>query len=78
MPYLDSDPIYRGLHRCARCLLPDSFPNIRFDDSGVCNYCHSDTTFKEKGEQAFTELLDEYRSKGREYDCIAPISGGRR
>jgi hypothetical protein len=77
MPYLDSDPIFSGLHRCNRCLLPDSFPHIKFDDSGVCNYCYSDTTFKEKGEEAFTNLLDEYRGKGREYDCIAPISGGR-
>jgi tRNA(Ile)-lysidine synthase TilS/MesJ len=25
---------------CSRCVLPDSFPGIRFDDVGVCNYCH--------------------------------------
>jgi len=77
MPYLDSDAVFNGLKRCSRCLLPDSFPQISFDDSGVCNYCHSDTSFVEKGEAAFTDLLDEYRGRGREYDCVAPISGGR-
>jgi hypothetical protein len=77
MHYLDSDAIFSGLQRCTRCLLPDSFPHIQFDDSGVCNYCHSDTRFAEQREAVFTDLLDEYRGKGKEYDCIAPISGGR-
>ncbi|MBN2336457.1 hypothetical protein JXL21_12945 [Candidatus Bathyarchaeota archaeon] len=77
MPYLDSDNVFDGLKRCTRCLLPDSFPSITFDEEGVCNYCHEQPPFDEYGEDAFLELLSKYRGKGKDYDCIAPISGGR-
>ena len=77
MPYMETDIVYDGLKRCSRCLLPDSFPGISFDEDGVCNYCHDQPPFVELGEDAFTELLNRYRGKGDEYDCIAPISGGR-
>ena len=26
---------------CSRCVLPDTFPGISFDDQGVCNYCRN-------------------------------------
>jgi len=77
MPYIETDTVYDYLERCSRCILPDSFPGISFDEDGVCNYCHDQPPFVELGEEAFTELLDRYRGKGDEYDCIAPISGGR-
>ena len=25
---------------CSHCVLPETFPGIRFDDEGVCNFCH--------------------------------------
>jgi len=28
------------LKLCTRCVLPETFPGIKFDDEGVCNYCH--------------------------------------
>ncbi len=28
------------LTKCARCILSSDFPNINFDEDGVCNYCH--------------------------------------
>jgi len=77
MQYLDSDMVYDNLKRCTRCLLPDTFPRIKFDEEGVCNYCHSQPPYEAKGEEAFIQLLEKYRGKGRDFDCIAPISGGR-
>ena len=29
------------MKRCTRCILPEDFPNIKFDSNGVCNYCHN-------------------------------------
>lgn len=28
-----------NLNRCKRCVLPDSFPGIEFNESGICNFC---------------------------------------
>jgi hypothetical protein len=30
-----------ALPKCVRCLLPEQFRFIEFDDEGVCNYCHA-------------------------------------
>ena len=33
------------MKRCTRCVLPETFPGIQFDDEGVCQYCrHSPPT----------------------------------
>ena len=26
---------------CTQCILPETFPGIKFDDKGVCNHCLS-------------------------------------
>ena len=28
-----------SLKRCVKCILPESYPMIKFDEEGVCNYC---------------------------------------
>jgi len=58
-------------------VLPETFPGISYDEDGVCNYCREYVRAEVKGEAALVKLLDEHRGKGREYDCIVPISGGR-
>lgn len=65
------------LRRCTRCILPETMPYIRFDQAGVCNYCH---TYKPRNrpkpvEQLF-ELVEPFRRAGDD-DCIVPFSGGR-
>lgn len=72
----ETDP-FVNLRRCAKCILPETFPGIRFDDEGVCNYCRDYSLVKVSGEKALEQELAKYRNKGRKYDCIAPISGGR-
>ena len=27
------------MKRCTRCVLPETFPGIQFDEEGVCQYC---------------------------------------
>ena len=72
-----SDNLFLGLRRCTRCILPETFPGIKFNDQGICNYCESYKPVRVFGEDALEEKLDSYRNKGQRYDCIVPISGGR-
>lgn len=65
------------MRRCTRCMLPETFPGIACDSAGVCNYCHSHQPVRVQGEARLAETLSGYRDRGREYDCIVPISGGR-
>ena len=67
------------MKRCSRCLLPETYPNIRYSGDGVCNYCLSYTPIEYKGETKLEELLDTHRNrnKGGEYDCVVAVSGGR-
>ena len=72
----------RALRRCNRCVLPETFPFIAFDEKGVCNYCrgykpryagmHPTETRK-----SFIDSLAKYRRNGKEPDVLAPFSGGR-
>jgi glucosamine--fructose-6-phosphate aminotransferase (isomerizing) len=65
------------LKRCTKCILPESFPFIEFDEQGVCNYCRSYTSVVLKGEGALSELVAPYRSNNGGQDCIVGFSGGR-
>lgn len=61
--------------RCTKCLIPASYPGIRFDDQGVCNQCNDFVKRALKGEAALLEILSSAR--GPEYDCVVGISGGK-
>lgn len=67
---------------CTRCLYPENHPlNITFDERGVCSGCR---VHEEKfnldwaaRKDKLRRILDHFRSSGRSYDCIVPVSGGR-
>ncbi len=63
--------------RCTRCVLPDTIPNIEFDEDGVCNHCRTHRSLRYKGEAALERKLDLHRDSGRKYNCIVAVSGGR-
>ena len=72
----------RALRRCNRCILPETFPFIAFDEEGVCNYCRG---YKPRyagmhpteTRRSFIDSLDKYRRNGKEPDVLVPFSGGR-
>ncbi|MHA2365875.1 MAG: hypothetical protein ACXAC7_18090 [Candidatus Hodarchaeales archaeon] len=74
--FYDKDSIDK-LKRCRKCILPETFPFIEFDDSGVCNYCRDNEKINLKGENALKRIADKYRSKNDNPDCLVMISGGR-
>jgi len=56
-------------------------PRITFDERGWCNACQwteEKKTFNwEKREKELINLLEKYRSKNNEFDCVVPVSGGK-
>ena len=65
------------MKRCSKCLLPETYPNIRYNEGGVCNYCLSYTPIEYEGETRLEEFLNGYRNKGDKYDALVAVSGGR-
>jgi tRNA(Ile)-lysidine synthase TilS/MesJ len=67
---------------CKRCILPETFPGIKFDEEGVCNFClnfkgkNSLAESKEKYRKKFENLLEKHRGKSS-YDCLMAYSGGK-
>lgn len=70
--------LINNLKRCVKCLLPVTFPFIEFNREGVCNYCIG---YKSKNLpkpiSCLIELVEPYRNKSGNPDCIVPFSGGR-
>ena len=63
------------MNRCTRCVLPETYPGISFDENGVCSVCLNWEKFKPAGEDELKKIL--FSNKRKIYDCIIPLSGGR-
>lgn len=68
--------------RCTRCILPENYPNIDFDENGVCRVCREhDRDYSnidwESRRKRLEKILDRYRGKGVKYDVLVPFSGGK-
>lgn len=67
---------------CKNCLYPDTKPQLKLDENGVCDACRW-LKLKEKIDwtkrrKELEKILDKYKSKdGKRYDCIIPVSGGK-
>ncbi len=66
----------KSLRRCTRCVLPETFPGIRFDAAGVCSMCRGPQPKPPLGREALEVLVKPYRRQGQA-DCIVAVSGGR-
>jgi len=70
------------MNTCNKCILPDTFPGITFDNDGVCNHCRNFQgveilqSHKKEYEEKFMGLVDRYRNHGS-YDCLMAYSGGK-
>ncbi|MET0411849.1 MAG: hypothetical protein ABW217_11170, partial [Polyangiaceae bacterium] len=65
------------LKRCKRCILPETYPFMDFDQDGVCWYCRTWKKVEPFGEQALLDAVAPYRSKDGSPDVILAFSGGR-
>ncbi|HEY5283163.1 MAG TPA: hypothetical protein VIM14_10275, partial [Polyangia bacterium] len=68
--------------RCARCVLSATFPNIKFDAEGVCNFCRDDVGLRgddtaiERGRVRVMELFAAQKARKKTYDAVLCNSGG--
>ena len=72
-----AERFFSTMKRCTRCILPETFPGIKFDNQGRCNYCRDYNPVQVLGEKELIKTLSRYQNKGEEYDMVVPISGGR-
>jgi len=65
------------LQRCAKCILPETFPFIEFNEYGVCNYCKNYVPLRPLGENQLKEIVAPFRMHDGRPNCIVGFSGGR-
>jgi len=67
---------------CSTCVLPETFPGIRFDENGKCSYCKkyrgqdNQDQLKERFKDKFLGVLKDTKGKGP-YDALMAYSGGK-
>jgi glutamine---fructose-6-phosphate transaminase (isomerizing) len=66
-----------NLQKCTKCILPSTYPFINFDEKGISNYFKDYKKQEYLGEDSLMSILDKYRSKNGEPDCVVGLSGGR-
>lgn len=67
----------KQLKRCSRCILPETFPLIRFDSKSVCNFCLSYQKRTIKGEDDLMRAIVPFRKTAGKPECLVAFSGGR-
>ena len=73
----DEKKRFNDLKRCTKCVLPETYPFIQFDNNGVCNFCLRYNKQSFLGEEKLNEFLEKYRSNNNKPDCLVGLSGGR-
>ncbi len=67
---------------CSRCVLPESKPDIRLNEDGLCSVCvefdksRSCDYQRAALETDFIKIIEKHRGKG-DYDCLVMCSGGK-
>ncbi len=67
---------------CKKCLFPDTKPELKFDENGICDACISAVQKENidwivRGNE-LNDILTKYKNKNdQDYDCIIPVSGGK-
>ena len=66
---------------CTKCVMPNTKPDLHFDEEGVCDACRSQEDKNnsinwEQREKEFLELIQKYKTQS-DYDCIIGVSGGK-
>lgn len=66
---------------CTKCLQPDTRPNTKFNELGVCPACVYFASHKRihwpSRNSILLSLVEKYRNPSAQYDCIIGVSGGK-
>jgi N-acetyl sugar amidotransferase len=70
-----------ALKYCVRCVMPHTKPDLHIDEQGICSACRAYEERKEtdweRRRLELESILSRYRTKGGNWDCIVPVSGGK-
>ncbi len=68
---------------CKQCVIPENFPGVTFNNSGVCSLCQHDQQYGNIDDRTtklqieLAELIEAVKSQKNSYDCIVAYSGGK-
>lgn len=66
---------------CKRCVMPDTKPNLNFDEDGICDACRSQEVKNRDidWQSRKAELLEIVKKHKKHpiYDCVIGVSGGK-
>ncbi len=72
---------------CTNCVMPDSRPDLDFDENGICDACrasqrkygkHVESIDWDDRREQFEKLIESCRSNDTmKYDCLIGVSGGK-
>lgn len=69
------------MNYCRKCVLPNTRPNLLFDETGLCSACKNWATKPDiswKGREIlFQEVVKNAKHSSTGYDCLIPVSGGK-
>jgi hypothetical protein len=69
------------IRRCKKCILPATYPNIRFDKDGICSLCLAASKEKKgprkRSKNKLDKIINAYKGKSNKYDIIVGLSGGK-
>ena len=69
--------------RCLKCVIPRTTLGIDFDEKGICELCNNTNNTYDglvgHNEKSLNHYINEIKEagKGRDYDCLVGLSGGR-
>ena len=67
---------------CKKCVLPNTRPNVKIENNGICSVCKSFETKRtslnlNKQKKKFKILLKQIKKESSGYDVLIPVSGGK-
>lgn len=66
---------------CESCVLPDTRPNLRIAEDGICSACRSHGVRRDvdrtKRREDLRSVVAWARGRATGYDCVIPVSGGK-
>ncbi len=73
------------MKRCTKCVMPETWAGITFDEKGVCSMCNEFEKFQKSNWKEREEILRKTLAKYKEiaknnnnkYDCVIGFSGGK-
>lgn len=67
------------MQTCTKCIVNDSYPDIKFDANGVCSLCKNKKTYisNVNSDKELLEIFDKVKKRGLQFDALVPLSGGK-